>query len=546
MSALSSVLLALALGLPEEAGSTAPALSEAVEVNLVNVDVHVSDRSGKPIRGLQAEDFEVRDNGRVVAVSHFEEIGDFSTGREVAAARTASVPQAAIPPPPLYLVVFVDSLNSRGGGRDLLLRKLGEVVEQTVSPEDYLLLASFSRDLVVHVPFTTDREAFRRGLAEVAMLPVLAQELDSELDVVREAAAYVLDDDAATRPHLAEPAIQRYADAATHRTVRAFNAASDLIRTLASVDGRKNMIYASDGMELTPGSFLIRQILDRQRQGVGGSIRAQNFSVALAVKNFTAVANAARVTLYPFDLGGARETINGTVYNDEYRRSLQDTQVLMAHQTGGRALLNTIDVRHALETVREDQQGYYSIAFESTRKGLGELHHLDVKVKRRGAQARFRQSYRDDSEEDAKRQRLLAALWLGEMPNPLEARIEPAGTPVPNDEGLYLVPVRVGVPIDRLVLQQTAASHDGEIEIFVTAVGADGTQAAMSRAQVPVTIPAERWERAHDQLFGYELKLWMKPGRQRLAIGVQDLTGGEISVLVSEIQVGATAVAANP
>ncbi|HEX4955675.1 MAG TPA: VWA domain-containing protein [Thermoanaerobaculia bacterium] len=546
MSALSPLLLALALGLPTQGGTPPPALSETVEVNLVNVDVHVTDRSGQAIRGLQAQDFEVRDNGRVVAVTHFEEIGDFSTGRDIAANRTVRAPQAAIPPPPLYLVVFVDSSSSRPGGRATLLRQLGEVVEQTVRPEDYLMLASFSRELVVHHPFTTDRAAFRRGLAEVEQLPALAHELDSELDLVRQAAAYVLDDDAATRPHLAEAAVQRYADVATLRTVRAFNAAGDLIRTLASVDGRKNMIYASDGMELTPGSFLIRQILDRQRQGVGGNIRAQNFSVALAVKNFTAVANAARVTLYPFDMGGARETINGTIYNDEYRRSLQDTLVLMAHETGGRALLNTIQVGKALETVRDDQQGYYSIAFESTRRGLGELHHLDVKVKRRGAQARFRQSYRDDAEEDAKRQRLLAALWLGERPNPLEVRLEPAGTPVPNDEGLYLVPVRIGVPLDRLVLQQTATGHDGEIEVFVTAVGADGTQAAMSRAYVPVAIPTERWEGAHGQLFGYELKLWMKPGVQRLAVGVQDVTGGEISVLVTEIQVGATAVAAKP
>ncbi len=47
--------------------------SEVVDVQLVNVEVWVSDRQGRPVVGLGPEDFEVREDGKPVTVDFFSE-----------------------------------------------------------------------------------------------------------------------------------------------------------------------------------------------------------------------------------------------------------------------------------------------------------------------------------------------------------------------------------------------------------------------------------------------------------------------------------------
>ncbi len=58
---------------PQTAAGT-PAFRDTVDVRLVNVEVWVTDRRGEPVTGLDAGDFEVREDGKRVAISNFAEI----------------------------------------------------------------------------------------------------------------------------------------------------------------------------------------------------------------------------------------------------------------------------------------------------------------------------------------------------------------------------------------------------------------------------------------------------------------------------------------
>ncbi|WP_348245888.1 LPS export ABC transporter periplasmic protein LptC, partial [Salmonella enterica] len=49
---------------------------ETVDVNVINVDVYVTDRDGNPITGLDADDFEVYENGRLMKVTNFYAVED--------------------------------------------------------------------------------------------------------------------------------------------------------------------------------------------------------------------------------------------------------------------------------------------------------------------------------------------------------------------------------------------------------------------------------------------------------------------------------------
>ena len=49
---------------------------ETVDVTVVNVDVHVTDKKGNPIKGLTKEDFEIFENKKPVAISNFSVVED--------------------------------------------------------------------------------------------------------------------------------------------------------------------------------------------------------------------------------------------------------------------------------------------------------------------------------------------------------------------------------------------------------------------------------------------------------------------------------------
>src|SRR5215210_7504760 len=63
------------------------------DVQLIDVDVVVTGRDGKPVRGLTRDDFEIIENGQPQAISNFAEI--------MAAASNLVPPAAAAAPAPV-------------------------------------------------------------------------------------------------------------------------------------------------------------------------------------------------------------------------------------------------------------------------------------------------------------------------------------------------------------------------------------------------------------------------------------------------------------
>src|SRR5881397_1831383 len=111
-----------------------PSFGETVEVNVVNVDVFVTDKNGNRVTGLKKGDFDLLEDGKAVAVSNFVEITPAgkpaareappaappAPGTPVAAAPVAASPAAEAPADPqrqLSLVVFVDNLHIRPPNR---------------------------------------------------------------------------------------------------------------------------------------------------------------------------------------------------------------------------------------------------------------------------------------------------------------------------------------------------------------------------------------------------------------------------------------------
>lgn len=139
------LLLSSALLVPSGVGQEAPGdgpeelFIDSVDVNLINVDVQVTNKRGRSITGLTREDFEVFEDGKPVEVSNFYAIvgGRVESGG-VEPLEEDRVPGVATPPEvpedqKLHLVVYVDNVNiyplnrrkSFKALRTFLLRRVG-------------------------------------------------------------------------------------------------------------------------------------------------------------------------------------------------------------------------------------------------------------------------------------------------------------------------------------------------------------------------------------------------------------------------------------
>jgi Ca-activated chloride channel homolog len=133
LAVLSAVVLAGAV--PTGAQPTFRARVEGVRI-----DVLVTD-GGRPVAGLGAADFEVRDNG-VPQTVDLVSLGDV----------------------PVSVVMVLDLSASLVGSRLVMLQQAGVTLLEALAPQDQAALLSFNTAVVQRVPLTSDFGALRSAL----------------------------------------------------------------------------------------------------------------------------------------------------------------------------------------------------------------------------------------------------------------------------------------------------------------------------------------------------------------------------------------------
>lgn len=75
------VLIAILGSLPSEVQAQVSRFVDSVEAPLVNVDVVVTDRKGRPVGGLTREDFVLLVDGQPVEITHFADLSELAIER---------------------------------------------------------------------------------------------------------------------------------------------------------------------------------------------------------------------------------------------------------------------------------------------------------------------------------------------------------------------------------------------------------------------------------------------------------------------------------
>jgi VWFA-related protein len=550
------------------AGTEAPpaageSFGEAIEVTVVNVDVVVRDKSGKQVGGLTRDDFSLFVDGKKVEIANFS---SQAPAAPVVPGRAAPAPGAPAPAVPadggaarerLSLVVFVDNANMRPFDRNRLLKQLRGFLDKTLQPGDQVLLVT--HDLGLHTRHTFGDRPETLAPALDALTKEAAAGLNRDLEL-----GHTMDDiqDVIKTQGCTSGADVAFSEARAHQEQRLAEAKvtygnlHNLLKSLDGVEGRKALIYVGDGVATQVGTDVFGLIEELCPQNTNRT-NFQTVNALAPLHQVIADANASRVTFYTLEATGqpsynAAEHGRPAVSFDLAQRIDQDRQdslTSLARETGGRAALNGSDFRHDLEEIGAEITNAYSLGFTPPPGPAGKPHTIKVELNRPGLRATYRAGYRDRTAEERMEGVVEAALIHGQIDNPLGAAVK-VGAGVVGERNRVTVPISLRVPFGKLAFVPREDGRHAHVTIFVGNMDAKGGLAPIQRAQLPLRIPEADAKRILASQMGYDLKVVVEPGRQRIALAVRDDVARVSSSVIQEIDVSktgtATAIPATP
>jgi len=541
-----------------------------VDVPLVSVEVYVSDRSGHPVRGLTLDDFEIFEDGKKVEISHFYASPGVSAApqeeeeqQEEQEVETSDVDFVeAGPAQDLYLVIYFDDTNLYRGRRQAAIEYLGDFLSAELPPDLKVMLVRYDGRNHIEQGFTEETDEVLAALETIRDAASLSRRIDETM-LVREielAAAVGANAGDMSMDVLEQSgrtlwqSIETFADQTVHRTRTSIENEKRIISSLSGLNGRKAILLVTDGVEARPGEALYGawgQVfgvvpefrIDAQR----AFLQASRNDLSNEFDGLAQFANGHRVTFYTLSAAGAglaRSISAETKLMDEDRLAItqgMSAEVLMANMagtTGGRPLQNSSALAAQLDEVSQELASYYSLAFEPYHLGDGKYHRLTVKTNREGVRLRHRDGYLDVPEAERINNKTLAAAIHGVADNPLGISVATSGDFIKRDDGTFLLPVIITVPIGQLVLIPSVDEHQGRISIHLTVRDMRGDLSPTVRREYPITIPNDLLAGALGQSAGFTMRLAVRPGRQRVAVGLRDEVARTESVTYVEVDVG--------
>jgi VWFA-related protein len=583
--ALVAFLAAAGLGLPVPARAAPQPFGEQIEVNVVTIEVYVTDRDGRPVTGLQRKDFTLLEDGKPMDIVNFDAIaGNPAAGAAPAApaSQPAAGTGAAAAPPSAdgqHLAIFIDNTFLRPAHRNRAVGQIRDFLAQGLAPADKVMVVTQDPGLHVRLPFTTDRAALDAALAGIESLAAPGAQLETER---RRAVDLILTLSEANSKGPAEPnacpvdiavPVTTYAEAMRQEVLRSIKTMTVLVNSLAGMPGRKALLHVSDGLPLNPGEDLfevlrtlcgsggatagLAGVSDTDGEGARGSsyqgsqaaLDALQYATTNEFTNLAGHANAQRVTFYTLQASGVSGAASADAEIGPRERVLQlpsvtmiqdanlrNSLTLLASETGGRAIFDANDLRPDLARIQQDFGSYYSLGYSPPHLGDGRQYRIEVRVKQPGVRVRHRLNYRDKPLVERAVDRTLTALLYGREDNPLQIGLE-LGDATPGAGSDFTVPVRLRIPLFKVAFQDQGTEIVARLRLFVATGGTSGKDSRIRQVEIPIRVPREQTLIAMGKYYQYEVTMTLSAGEQKVAVTVRDEGSALTSYLVRTVQV---------
>ncbi len=514
---------------------------ESIGVELVNIDVVVTDKKGQLVEGLDRDDFTLRIDGTEVPIANFYAV---TPAAATARPSPATAPAAAPPAPaakPLDLVIYLDSFYLTPISRQRVLADLPVFLEEQIAAGARIMLISHvQRPQALTSSFTTDLDELLAAVAKVDETPALGLRQTTERRLIMRgirgiyqscltAFSTPCDDCLRQMINLAE----NYSLSVIQERRAVVGALSRVVNALSVLEGRKAVLYVSDGVQQQTGLGVFAYIGEDLCPGEQHQFLEYYMRQDVGdLNDLVAQANASRVTFYAVEATGLRNysaasaeyadnTLVPSPLNDTIRfQNLQGTLHYMSEETGGKAILNANAFARDLGKITDELRTYYSLGYQPEHLGRGISHRVSVKVPKKNHQVRYRRSFLHKKPDQELADKALGAVLFGAEENPLAAEVR-VGTQSAGEDGRVTVPLEFSLPRGKLTLVPGEGSRQGLLTVVVAAPGEKRKKIAIRKKQIVVSLPLEESDDPED-FYRFGVTVELEPGEHHLGVGIWD------------------------
>lgn len=377
-----------------------------LSVDLVQIDVRVTDRSGRPLIGLKPEQFTVLEDGKPQRINSFDFYDIQKIERAGAGAPPITVRLGSVPPAEAlahavldhrFIVLFFDLTAMQPD--DLLRAQRGaeQYLRELVSPADLVAVVTYGNQLKISAHFTNDRDRLLRSVR------ALRAGKDAQLADMAEAA-----------PQNGEDSVSEQTGAAftpdetefnIFNTDRKLAVLESLAKLLREIPGRKLVVHFTGGIAQTgdENRVQLRATTDAANradvsfytvdarglfaQAPGGEARSGS---ATGSSQFSGAGTAALAS----ESSRAMFTGAAVYHQVATRHASRETLATLANDTGGRAFFDLGDLSEVFRKLREENSSYYLLGYYSSNRNRdGRWRNVRVQVNVPGARVRYREGY---------------------------------------------------------------------------------------------------------------------------------------------------------
>lgn len=534
LSALAPV--AFAQEKPAASQAAPPVFKESVEVNVMDLDVAVTDSQGRPVSDLTRQDFTVRVDGKPVPIDYFARVDEGTIhAPDLASASPDRVidvyksgGEAFVP---RHFLIYVDSGDLSPNVRNRALDQLKDFITR-LGPTDTARVVLFDRRPKELTDWTSSKETL---LAAVDGMEkgVGMSRLQNEMMTLR-----TID---ATRSRSSREMLARsFADQQATEFDTLVKDMRAQLSTLTPLSGKKGFLFVSGNLPTQPGFAMYSYAVGTFSAGNLAAFDTRHIGPQIA--DLARLANADEITFYTIDAKGLTGDA-ATASNDDplafrpgvsffARQEAQSGLLSLAQDTGGLALVNTNDFKKGLGQIYQDASTYYSVGVNlSSLQGAG-YQNVQVAVNRPGLAVRYRRGYAMRSRDDRARDIARAALKtnVAYRSLPVQIKIGPSS----KGKKQYDQPITVVMPASALTFLPQADGSRADAEIYVGVVDDSGRTSDIGKEEAAFTQPKAG---AADAVLAYPITLQMRKGNSRIVVNVRDKATGKMGTARADVRI---------
>lgn len=527
--------------------------SYEVEVVVTNVQVIVADKNGNRITGLKPENFEIYEDDLLQKLTNFYEVKGMEVyasvpekdGKKLA---VSSQPTPRVAAQTNKIIFYFDNWHLHPMSRNWSEKKLEPFIQNNFSQggNNQGMVVCLDQKLEILQELTSNKGELLQAINQVkkrtgqSLLRIKERE-----DLQRELNQIIADPGIRDKFENYERAFsfaRNFVEAAKNDLEYSLKSLSAFMSYLTGIEGKKILIYMSDGLPLNPSEEVFG-FLDQAFPLGNARTEAMNYDATRQFKELTAECNANEIAIYPINALGLESLIlsadkqagwniysRGSGMIKSGSRARNSALNLMAEDTGGLAILDTNDIESGMKKIESDLQFYYSLGFVSPHRE--DDVYRPIKVELVGVEddydVRVRKGYTRISVVEKIKDAVLSRLYLPRQSNPLKVMVQVMPVePMPRSDKLRLI-IKLLLPIKNLTLYAQNNDYVGQVKVYFALMDAGNNISPCYELTEDIKIPAKDYKIALQSSYPYLTEMHVSPGSYILSFAVKDIPSESI------------------